>query len=45
MKSIRRSIMEDRFPQFVRSYMEDTYPDGEYPEWAVEALASVNIYL
>ena len=45
MKSLRQSIMEDRFPEFVRNFMRDTYPDGEYPEWAVDALASVNIEL
>ena len=45
MASLRLSITEDRFPQFVREFMEETYPDGKYPDWAVEALASVNISL
>ncbi|XP_043208471.1 queuine tRNA-ribosyltransferase catalytic subunit 1-like, partial [Amphibalanus amphitrite] len=45
MESLRRSILQDRFPQFVRAFMEQAYPDGDYPHWALEALASVNIHL
>jgi len=45
MRSIRESITEDRFPQFVRNFMKESYPDGKYPDWAVDALASVNIHL
>ncbi|XP_037083311.1 queuine tRNA-ribosyltransferase catalytic subunit 1-like isoform X3 [Pollicipes pollicipes] len=45
MKALRESIKEDRFPQFVHDFMKETYKDGLYPEWAVEALASVNIQL
>ncbi len=45
MTSIRQSIMNDRFPEFVQEFMVTMYPDGQYPDWAVEALNSVNINL
>ncbi|CAM2109844.1 queuine tRNA-ribosyltransferase catalytic subunit 1 [Caretta caretta] len=46
MRSIRESIVEQRFPQFVRDFMRTMYGSQErYPPWAVEALASVNITL
>ncbi|XP_028678924.2 queuine tRNA-ribosyltransferase catalytic subunit 1 isoform X1 [Erpetoichthys calabaricus] len=46
MRSVRQSIVEKRFPDFVRSFMSRMYSGkGGYPEWAVEALASVNIAL
>ncbi|XP_073174829.1 queuine tRNA-ribosyltransferase catalytic subunit 1 isoform X2 [Lepidochelys kempii] len=46
MRSIRESIVEQRFPQFVRDFMRTMYGSRErYPPWAVEALASVNITL
>ncbi|TFJ98333.1 Cohesin subunit SA-3 [Platysternon megacephalum] len=46
MRSIRESIVEQRFPQFVRDFMRTMYSSQEqYPPWAVEALASVNITL
>jgi len=34
-----------RFPDFVRSFMRTAHPMGAYPEWAVNALAAVNITL
>lgn len=45
MRSIRKSILEDRFPQFVKDFMTEMFPDANYPEWAVDALASVKIHL
>ena len=46
MSDIRESIKEDRFPQFVKEFFEQTYVDKvEYPQWAVEALKAVNIDL
>ncbi|XP_006631729.2 queuine tRNA-ribosyltransferase catalytic subunit 1 [Lepisosteus oculatus] len=46
MRSVRQSIVEQRFPQFVRSFMARMYNSKEdYPSWAVDALASVNITL
>ncbi|XP_030401900.1 queuine tRNA-ribosyltransferase catalytic subunit 1 isoform X2 [Gopherus flavomarginatus] len=46
MRSIRESIVEQRFPQFVRDFMRTMYGSRErYPLWAMEALASVNITL
>ncbi|XP_064171557.1 queuine tRNA-ribosyltransferase catalytic subunit 1 isoform X2 [Anguilla rostrata] len=46
MRSVRASILDGRFPEFVRAFMRRMYPSPEtYPSWAVEALASVNITL
>eukprot|EP00298_Acanthocystis_sp_HF-20_P026979 c4840_g1_i1.p1 GENE.c4840_g1_i1~~c4840_g1_i1.p1 ORF type:complete len:395 (+),score=163.22 c4840_g1_i1:45-1229(+) len=45
MQQIRESIHSNTFPDFVRSFMKSYHPDGKYPDWAVEALASVDILL
>lgn len=45
MRKIRESIKEDKFPQFVQDFMTLQYPKGDYPQWAIEALKSVNIEL
>ena len=45
MRSAREAIKAGTFPSFVSSFMSVMYPDGRYPEWAVEALASVSINL
>ena len=45
MRDIRESIKQDKFPEFVQSFMKTMFPDNSYPDWAVNALASVNIIL
>lgn len=47
MRSLREAILEDRFPARVRQFFADLYPGGpaDYPDWAVEALAGVNLHL
>lgn len=45
MRDIRESIKKDKFPEFVCSFMNTVYPDRSFPDWVVEALASVNIFL
>ncbi|XP_077202230.1 queuine tRNA-ribosyltransferase catalytic subunit 1 [Paroedura picta] len=46
MGSIRESIIEQRFPQFVQDFMKTMYGNrGNYPQWATEALASIGIAL
>ncbi|XP_037401600.1 queuine tRNA-ribosyltransferase catalytic subunit 1 isoform X2 [Pygocentrus nattereri] len=46
MRSVRQSIIEQCFPEFVQSFMKRMFPSSEqYPSWAVDALASVNITL
>ena len=45
MKNARQSILEDRFPDFVRKFIKEFHPDCKYPRWVQEALASVNIQL
>lgn len=45
MKTIRDSILEDKYPEFVRKFMHDLYPDKTYPSWVQDSLAAVNIKL
>ncbi|XP_059413344.1 queuine tRNA-ribosyltransferase catalytic subunit 1 isoform X2 [Carassius carassius] len=44
MRSVRQSIIEQRFPAFVKAFMKRMFSSREqYPSWAVEALQAVNI--
>lgn len=45
MRDIQKSIKEDRFPEFIKDFFQTLHPDGNFPEWAVEALRKVNIDL
>ncbi|ORX97085.1 Queuine tRNA-ribosyltransferase [Basidiobolus meristosporus CBS 931.73] len=46
MKRLRQSIVEDRFPEFLRDFMYKRYKKaGKYPQWIVNALGSVNVEL
>nr|XP_046186267.1 queuine tRNA-ribosyltransferase catalytic subunit 1-like isoform X1 [Oncorhynchus gorbuscha] len=46
MRSMRQSIIDGRFPDFVRTFMKRMFPSPEqYPGWAVDALGTVNITL
>ncbi|KFB42161.1 AGAP003622-PA-like protein [Anopheles sinensis] len=45
MKDMRDAIQEDRFPEFVKSYMAVRFPDNTVPEWIRDALAAVNVSL
>jgi queuine tRNA-ribosyltransferase len=45
LRDIRDNISKGSFPQFVRSFMSKMFPNGDYEDWIVDALASVNIFL
>uniref|UniRef100_A0A0B6ZEC9 tRNA-guanine(15) transglycosylase-like domain-containing protein n=1 Tax=Arion vulgaris TaxID=1028688 RepID=A0A0B6ZEC9_9EUPU len=45
MRSIHQSILQDKFPEFVQQFFATMFPDKKYPDWAIDALASVNISL
>ncbi|XP_014679225.1 PREDICTED: queuine tRNA-ribosyltransferase-like isoform X2 [Priapulus caudatus] len=45
MQGIREAISKNRYPAFVKDFMRLQFPAGNYPEWAVDALASVDINL
>ena len=45
MRSIHNSILEDKFPQFIKNFFSEMYPNKDYPHWAIEALESVNVKL
>lgn len=43
-RRIRESILEDRFPEFIKEFMHKRYK-GEIPGWIVTALSKVNVIL
>jgi len=45
MRKIRKSVQEDNFPAFIQDFFRRMYPEGCYPEWARNALASVGVHL
>merc|ERR1712226_30457 len=45
MKSMRDSIRNGTFPQFVQEFMSLQYPSKDYPSWATDALVSVGVNL
>ncbi|XP_055308328.1 queuine tRNA-ribosyltransferase catalytic subunit [Sitodiplosis mosellana] len=45
MRDIRESIIEDRFPEFVKTFMAQYFHEKNVPEWIIGALAKVNIQL
>lgn len=45
MKSIRESIQNQTFPQFVADFMLLNYPDKDYPSWIVDSMKTVKINL
>lgn len=45
MKDIRESILENRFPEFVTSFMHRYYAEKPIPEWIQIALRRVDINL
>jgi queuine tRNA-ribosyltransferase len=42
---LHNSILEDKFPQFIKNFFSEMYPNMDYPQWAIEALESVNVKL
>ncbi|KND92225.1 putative queuine tRNA-ribosyltransferase [Tolypocladium ophioglossoides CBS 100239] len=46
MREVRQSIIEDRFPAYIREFFVGLYADKmDYPDWAVEALRVVGVDL
>jgi queuine/archaeosine tRNA-ribosyltransferase len=45
MRDLRKSILEERFPEFVQDFMTRMHPQQDYEQWAVSALSSVGIHL
>jgi hypothetical protein len=40
-----RVINNFRFPQFIKKFLEDNFPEKEYPQWALDALAAVGVHI
>lgn len=45
MRDIRESIKQDKFPEYIKTFMVRMYPKKDYPTWVIEALQSVNVNL
>lgn len=45
MNTMRTHIENDTFPSFVIKFMEELYPNKDYPSWIINALQAVNIKL
>ena len=45
MSDVREAIKEDRFPDFVREFMLESFPKKDYPGWTVDALKAVGVTL
>ncbi|VDI48791.1 queuine tRNA-ribosyltransferase [Mytilus galloprovincialis] len=45
MKSVHDSIKEDNFPQFIKAFFIQQFPNKDFPQWAIDALDSVNVKL
>ena len=47
MKDIRAAVKNDEYPKFVQQFLSDNFPGGksDYPKWAIDALADVEIIL
>lgn len=42
-KQIREAITEQRFPAFVRGFIQGQLPHGDTPFWVIESLNAVGI--
>lgn len=40
---MRENIENGTFPQFVTKFVNELYPDGNFPKWVTDALTSVGI--
>ncbi|CAF1534843.1 unnamed protein product [Rotaria sp. Silwood1] len=45
MSRIRQSIIEERFPDFIKEFVSNYYQDKDIPQWIINSLKSVNIEL
>jgi tRNA-guanine transglycosylase len=45
MREMRQSIVEGDLPDWVRRFFKRQFPEGDYPSWAVDALAVAGISL
>lgn len=45
MRDIRTSIVEQRFPDFIKEFMLRHYQDEPVPKWIKDALQAVNVHL
>lgn len=43
MRTMRENITNGTFPKFVKGFVDEVYPDKNYPSWVVNSLQSVGI--
>lgn len=45
MNDMRTSIVEKRFPEFIKDFMKVHFRNEPTPQWIIDALAAVNVNL
>lgn len=45
MRTMQESIKKDNFPTFIKDFFKMQFPNEDYPQWAIDALDSVNVNL
>ena len=45
MSRIREAMIEERFPDFIKTFVSNFYEEKDIPEWIINSLKSVNIQL
>jgi queuine/archaeosine tRNA-ribosyltransferase len=45
MSRIRQSIIDQRFPDFIKEFVATYYQDKDIPQWVINSLKTVNIDL
>lgn len=43
MRTMRDNIEKGTFPQFVKGFVSEMYPNKNYPTWIINSLNSVGI--
>lgn len=43
MRTMRENLQKGTFPEFVKDFMSEVYPNKDYPTWIVNSLKSVGI--
>ena len=45
MATLRESIAQQKFEEFVQTFMLTMFPNRNYPQWSIDAFNAVNIKL
>ena len=45
MTTLRQSIIDDRFEEYIKNFFLEMFPNKDYPTWCIDALDAVNMKL